>query len=60
MKLLLLGLIGAGKTTIAKILAERHDLNLVEADDEVIKLNGGQWPDNERIIDRYFYRKYLP
>jgi adenylate kinase family enzyme len=54
MRLLLLGLTGAGKTTIAKILAEKHDLKLIEADDEVIRLNGGDWPNDENIIDKYF------
>jgi len=53
MRVLLLGLTGAGKTTVAKIIAEKHNFNLVEADDEVIKLNGG-WPDDEKIIDKYF------
>jgi len=54
MKVLLLGLTGAGKTTVAKNVANKYNLNLIEADDEVIKLNGGHWPNSEEIIDRYF------
>lgn len=54
MKLLLLGTTCSGKSTIAKELADRFGLSLIEADDEVLKLNNGKWPSEEHIIDKHF------
>lgn len=54
MKVLLLGLTGSGKSTIAKYLSDRYKLRLIEADDEVIRLNNGKWPKSEKIINKYF------
>jgi shikimate kinase len=39
MKILLLGLSGSGKTTIAKEISSRFSLNLYEADDEVKRIS---------------------
>ena len=54
MKLLLLGMTCAGKSTLATALAQRYGLTLLEADDEVQRLNGGVWPHDEVTIDTYF------
>lgn len=54
MKILLLGMSCSGKSTIARDLAKALKSNLLEADDEVLRLNGGLWPDEEEIIDTYF------
>lgn len=54
MKVLLLGLTGSGKSTIAPKIAKEFNLQLVEADNEVIKQNGGIWPKEEVIIGKYF------
>lgn len=55
MKILLLGLSGSGKSTIAPQLAEKYALELVEADDAVEVANGGVWPDgDDEFIDRIF------
>lgn len=53
MKILLLGLSGVGKSTISKLLAKKYQLNLIEADDEVIKKNGGLWPENNDNFDDF-------
>ena len=54
MKILILGLTGSGKSTCAKRIAEKFSLMLVEADDEVLRLNRGVWPKQESVIDKYF------
>lgn len=54
MKLLLIGLSGSGKSTVAKLIAGKFNLKLVEADDTVEKINGGSWPDNDEIITKGF------
>lgn len=58
MKLLILGLSGSGKSTIAKLLAEKYDLELVEADDAVMNANGGTWPSDydtrDEFVDKIF------
>lgn len=54
MKILLLGLSGSGKTTIAKEISSRFSLNLYEADDEVKRINGGVWPESDDIITKGF------
>jgi shikimate kinase len=54
MKILLLGLSGSGKTTVAKLIAEKFKLKLVEADDKVEEINGGTWPDNDETITKGF------
>ncbi len=54
MKLLLLGLSGSGKSTVAKLVAEKFKLKLVEADDKVEEINGGTWPDNDETITKGF------
>jgi len=54
MKLLLLGLSGSGKSTVAKLVAEKLKIKLIEADDTVEKINGGIWPDNDETITKGF------
>ncbi len=54
MKILLLGLSGSGKTTIAKEISILFSLNLYEADDEVKRINGGVWPESDDIITKGF------
>jgi shikimate kinase len=54
MKILLLGVSCSGKSTIASDLATALKLRLLEADDEVLRLNGGVWPPDEETIDTYF------
>lgn len=54
MKVLLLGLTGSGKSTISKDIAKKYNLIVVEADDEVIRLNNGLWPEDEALINKYF------
>jgi shikimate kinase len=59
MKILLLGLTGSGKSTISKNIAKKYNLLVVEADDEVIRLNNGIWPESGATIDRYFNQTSL-
>lgn len=54
MKILLLGLSGSGKTTIAKEISSRFSLNLYEADDEVKRINGGVWPESDDVVTKGF------
>lgn len=54
MKILILGLSGSGKSTIAPKIADKYKLRLIEADDEVEKYNGGVWPDSDEIITKVF------
>lgn len=54
MKILILGLSGSGKSTVAKLVAEKLKIKLIEADDTVEKINGGIWPDNDETITKGF------
>jgi broad-specificity NMP kinase len=55
MKILLLGLSGSGKSTIAKIISQKFNLEIIEADDEVRKANNGIWPiGNDELIGKVF------
>lgn len=56
MKILILGLSGAGKSTVSKLLAEYYKLELIEADDEVMKANGGVWPKDSNTTDDFIDR----
>ena len=40
-----IGIACAGKTTVARHLRESSDLNVVDLDDAIGRLNGGVWPD---------------
>lgn len=54
MKIILLGITGSGKSTIAQKIASVFGIQVIEADNEVIRLNNGLWPKEEQIIDKYF------
>lgn len=54
MKIVLLGLSGSGKSSIAPQLAEKYDLKLIEADDEVMQANNNVWPFDDKFIDKVF------
>lgn len=54
MKILLLGISGSGKSTVSKLIAEKLNLKLIEADDTVEKINGGSWPESDEIITKGF------
>lgn len=54
MKIVLLGITGSGKSTIAQKISDVFSLQVIEADNEVIRLNNGLWPKDEQIIDKYF------
>jgi len=54
MKLLLIGLSASGKSTVSKLVAKDFNLQLIEADDEVEKYNGGVWPDSDEVITKVF------
>lgn len=54
MKLLLIGLSGTGKSTLAQLLGKKFQLAVYEADDEVMELNSGNWPDSDELIDKGF------
>ena len=41
----MVGIACAGKTTVARYLRECSDLNVVDMDDAIGRLNGGVWPD---------------
>ena len=56
MKLLLLGLSGVGKSTVAPRLGQTLGLEVLEIDDETERLNGGIWPESEEVIDNLFAR----
>jgi dephospho-CoA kinase len=44
-RLFVLGIACAGKTTLARHLQACSSLNVVDMDDEIARLNGGTWPD---------------
>jgi hypothetical protein len=44
-RLLVIGIACAGKTTVARHLRECSDLNVVDMDDAIGRLNRGVWPD---------------
>jgi shikimate kinase len=44
-RLFVIGIACAGKTTVARYLRECSDLNVVDMDDAIGRLNGGVWPD---------------
>ena len=63
--IVLIGLMGAGKTSVGKCLAQRLDLRFIDADDEIVKAAGCTIPEifdvygekafrdvEERIIER--------
>ena len=54
MEIVLLGRSGVGKSTVAASLGRTFGLSVLEADDEVMRLNGGVWPEEEETIDYYF------
>ena len=41
----MIGIACVGKTTVARHLRECSDLNVVDMDDAIGRLNGGVWPD---------------
>ena len=41
----MIGIVCVGKTTVARHLRECSDLNVVDMDDAIGRLNGGVWPD---------------
>ena len=45
MRLFVIGIACAGKTTVARYLRECSDLNVVDMDDAIGRFNGGVWPD---------------
>ena len=45
MKLLIVGAPNSGKTTVGRELRESLGLNVVDMDDEIVRLNDGVWPD---------------
>jgi len=44
-RLLVVGIACAGKTTLTRHLRTRSTLNVVDQDDEIMRCNGGRWPD---------------
>ena len=48
MKRFVLGAPCAGKSTIVRHFRRKYGLNALDADDEIVRLNGGVWPDIER------------
>ncbi len=47
MKLFIAGAPCSGKTTLVRLLRNVHGLNAVDMDDEILRFNGGTWPDIE-------------
>ncbi len=54
MKILILGLSGSGKSSIAPKLAEKYNLGLIEADDKVMDVSHNKWPFDDKLIDEVF------
>src|SRR5437868_15423515 len=44
-RLFVIGIACAGKTTLARRLLSCSTLNIVDMDDEIARFNGGTWPD---------------
>jgi hypothetical protein len=54
MKLFVLGAPCSGKSTVVGLLrTDRHDVDLIDVDDEILRLNGGTWPDIETKNEHY-------
>ena len=55
MKILIIGLSGSGKSTVAPMIAKKYNLDVMEADDAVTEANGGTWPHfNDELMDKVF------
>jgi hypothetical protein len=73
-KLLVLAPSAGGKSTTTRYLRDNTDLNIVETDEEVVRANGGEWPETgkdkelvyrtaKQIIDRdnlVYFMKDMP
>lgn len=53
MKVLLLGITGSGKSTVSIPVAKALGLEVLESDQEIIRLNDGLWPKDRELITRY-------
>jgi hypothetical protein len=54
MHLFALGAPCSGKSTVADLLrSARHDVDLIDVDDEIVRLNGGTWPDIDTKNEHY-------
>jgi len=52
-KVVILGLTGSGKTTVVNALRKKG-WSILEVDDEVVKRNKGKWPEDEKVINKFF------
>lgn len=73
-KILVLAPSAGGKSTTTRYLRENTDLNIIETDEEVVRANGGKWPETgkdkelvyktaRQIIDRddlVYFMKDMP
>src|SRR5438445_4081535 len=57
-RLLVLGMPCAGKSTVARLLRDRG-VNVIDVDDEILRLNGGQWPETIEIKENVLQPKML-
>ena len=48
-KIVILGAQCSGKTTLTRHLREHTDLNVVESDEELKRLNGGEYPSDDTL-----------
>ena len=48
----------AGKSTVARLLRDRG-VNVIDMDDEILRLNGGQWPETIEIKENVLQPKML-
>jgi broad-specificity NMP kinase len=59
MKLFILAVQCAGKTTIAKYLRDNTDFNIVEMEDEILRLNAGTWPKEDHLKEEVLIPRIL-
>ncbi len=58
-KLIVLAPSAGGKSTLMKFMREHTDFNIREMDEEVVKVNGGKWPDDNDFKDQVLVPKIV-
>lgn len=59
MKLFVFAVQCAGKTTVAKYLRMNTNFNVVEIEDEILKLNAGRWPKDDHFKEEVLIPQIL-
>ena len=58
-KIILLAASAGGKSTLMKYMREHTNLNVMEMDEEIIKINHGTWPNDNNYKDQILVPKIV-